>query len=140
MINVIEGDDGVRMLDVDAYLNTFQKIRISKDLTLQVGKFTVDDIAKTKALGQEFLEKQKQSESDGQPLDEAEVFANLIDQLMIVLKRENPTLERNQLEHLPPAAINGIFKFVLKEGMGLGEGHGSATVEAVKTATTSASV
>lgn len=139
MINVIEGEDGVRMLDVDAYLTTFQKIRISKDLTLQVGKFTVDDIAKTKALGQEFLEKQKQSEADGKPLDEAEVFGNLIDQLMIVLKRENPALERSQLEHLPPAAINGIFKFVLSEGMGLEKGLGNATAEAVKTATTSVS-
>jgi hypothetical protein len=138
MINVVQGEDGVRMLDVDAYLNTFQKIRISKDLTLQVGKFTVDDIAKTKALGQGFIEKQKQSEADGKPLDEGEVFANLIDQLMIVLKRDNPTLERSQLADLPPAAINGIFKFVLQEGMGLEKGLGKDTVEAVKTATTSA--
>jgi len=138
MIDVVQGEDGVRMLDVDTYLNTFQKIRISKDLVLQVGKFTVDDIAKTKALGQEFLEKQKQSEADGKPLDESEVFGNLIDQLMIVLKRDNPTLEKKHLDNLPPAAINGIFKFVLKEGMGLGEGLGNATVEAVKTATTSA--
>lgn len=139
MIDVVQGEDGVRMLDVDTYLNTFQKIRISKDLVLQVGKFTVDDIAKTKALGQEFLEKQKQSEADGKPLDESEVFGNLIDQLMIVLKRDNPTLEKKHLDNLPPAAINGIFKFVLKEGMGLGEGLGNVTAEAVKTATTSVS-
>ncbi len=140
MIDVVQGEDGVRMLDVDTYLNTFQKIRISKDLTLQVGKFTVDDIAKTKALGQAFIEKQKQAEVDKKPLDESEVFGNLIDQLMIVLKRDNPSLERNQLEHLPPAAINGIFSFVLKEGMGLEKGLGNVTAEAVKTATTSASV
>lgn len=137
MINVIEEKNGVRMLDVETYLNTFQKIRISKDLTLQVGKFTVEDIAQTKALGQEFLERQKKAEEEGAPLEEKEVFGNLIDQMMVVLKKDNPALERTHLEGLPPAAINHIFKFLLKEGMGLEKGNGNVA-EAVKTATISA--
>ena len=126
------------MLDVETYLNTFQKIRISKDLILQVGKFTVEDIAQTKAIGQKLQDKKKAADDAGETMDESEAFANIIDQMMVVLKRDNPSLKRSQLEQLPPAAINGVFKFLLKEGMGLGEGLGNATVEAAKPAITSA--
>lgn len=126
MLHPTQGDDGVRMLDVETYLNTFSKIKISKDLTLRVGKFTVEDIAKTKAIGQAFIERQEQATKNNTPLDESEVFGNLIDQLMVVLEKDNPGLERASLEQMPPAAINSIFKFVLAEGMGLEKGLGNA--------------
>jgi hypothetical protein len=138
MINVIEEDNGVRMLDVETYLNTFQKVKISKDLTLRVGKITVEQMAKTKALGQELKAKQKEVEEKGETLDESILYDNIVDQMMVVLEGNNPELERSQLAGLPPAAINQVFKFLLKEGMGLGEGLGNSTAEVAVNATTTA--
>lgn len=136
MINVIE-EDGVRILDVETYLKTFQKIQIGENLSLKIGKITVDELAQTKALSYQLGERKKELEKDGKELEEKEVYANLIDQMMIVLKKHNPKLERSVLEDLPPAAINGIFKFILSEGMGLEKGRGKEVVAAEKTATTS---
>jgi hypothetical protein len=136
MINVIE-EDGVRILDVETYLKTFQKIQIGENLSLKIGKITVDELAQTKALSYQLGERKKELEKEGKELAEKEVYANLIDQMMVVLKKHNPKLERSVLEDLPPAAINGIFKFILSEGMGLEKGRGKEVVAAEKTATTS---
>ena len=97
----------------------------------------LEDFAKTEAIGQQRQERVKELEENGEKPSQADVFGNLVDQMMAVLKKDNPTLEREQLASLPPAVINGIFKFILKEGMGLEKGHGK-DMEAEKTVDTSA--
>lgn len=135
MINVID-DNGIETLDLESYLSSFKNVRVNKDLTIRVGLFTVESIQESTAVGQAYQERKKKAEKEGKPLDEMEVYTNLVDQMMCVLKKDNPELKREQIANLPPAAINSLFRFLMKHGMGLEKGLGNEELQKVAQDTT----